>query len=117
MVARASNTSSGKVSAEAAKKTLSFMANAANSINKTLSMPDHELLSTPLFELATLTPTEKQVNVQKLKTFLSLHGEFHGTILTLIVDCLSRNRRIPDEISTSHLAVFVEASREQRGIH
>ena len=31
-------------------------------------------MTTPLFELAHLSPKEKQVNLQKLRTFLGLHG-------------------------------------------
>jgi hypothetical protein len=75
---------SGKERAAEAKKkivtkTQSFVSPrggkaGANSALKGMSAKD--LLSTPLFELATLTAKEKQVNLQKLKTFLATNGEY-----------------------------------------
>ena len=40
--------------------------------------------SIPLFELAALTPKEKQVNLRKLRTFLQLNGEFPSRYRPLI---------------------------------
>lgn len=41
---------------------------------------DHEMLNVPLFELATLTPKERQVNRMKLEAFLHTNGTLRATV-------------------------------------
>ena len=69
----------GKGTDPNAPKPLSFMATS-----KAMSASDKivDPLTTPLFELAHLTPKEKQVNLQKLRTFLNINGR------SQVQDCL-----------------------------
>jgi hypothetical protein len=65
------------------KHTQSFLANQHQSSSSSSSRED-DPFSMPLFELAALTPKEKQVNDKKLRSFLQLHGEFPSRYRPLI---------------------------------
>lgn len=66
------------------KHTQSFLANQHQSSSSSSSSREDDPFSMPLFELAALTPKEKQVNDKKLRSFLQLHGEFPSRYRPLI---------------------------------